>query len=123
MELTELMSLNRSQLISCWQETFGVAAPKQCGQELMRQALGWEIQARVHGGHTAASRKQLRQRPTTKLSTGSKLIRVWQGETHQVDIRPEGFLYKGQTWKSLSAIAKEITGTHWSGPVFFGLKK
>lgn len=123
MDLTKLADMNRTELISCWHETFGVPAPKQCGQELMRQALGWEMQAKMRGGLTVTSRKQLRQGSATVLATGSKLIRVWRGETHQVDIRPEGFLYKGQTWKSLSAIAKDITGTHWSGPVFFGLKK
>jgi hypothetical protein len=51
------------------------------------------------------------------------LIRVWQGETHQVIVLEDGYLYADKKWRSLSAIAKAITGTHWSGPVFFGLKK
>lgn len=123
MELADLKQLDRQGLIEYWQATFGVPAPKQCGQELMRQALGWKIQAKAQGGLSAATRKQLKRGDATELSHGTQLLRVWKGETHQVSVVPEGYLYRGRHWKSLSAIAREITGTPWSGPVFFGLKK
>ncbi|WP_435626293.1 DUF2924 domain-containing protein [Candidatus Ferrigenium straubiae] len=67
--------------------------------------------------------RQLRKGPSQKLAVGSRLIRVWQGETHQVMVLENGYSYAGKQWKSLSAIARAITGTPWSGPVFFGVKK
>jgi hypothetical protein len=55
------------------------------------------------------------------LKPGGRLIREWNGVTHVVDVTETGFLWKGETWRSLSSIAREITGAHWSGPRFFGL--
>ena len=50
------------------------------------------------------------------------MLRTWEGVTHEVMVVDEGFIWSGKTWRSLSAIAREITGTRWSGPRFFGLK-
>jgi len=55
------------------------------------------------------------------LKPGGRLLREWNGVTHVVDVTDGGFVWKGETWRSLSAIAREITGAHWSGPRFFGL--
>ena len=57
------------------------------------------------------------------LRPGVKLIRVWKGVSHHVLVTEDGFLWQDRSWRSLSVIAREITGTPWSGPVFFGLKK
>ena len=57
-----------------------------------------------------------------KLSAGASLLREWNAETHEVRVLEKGFEYRGQRYRSLSAIAREITGTRWSGPAFFGLK-
>jgi hypothetical protein len=84
------------------------------------------MQAAKSGGLTATERRQLRlgiPSYTSQVHRGSHLIRVWQGETHQVTVLEDGYLYADKKWRSLSAIAKAITGTRWSGPVFFGLKK
>ena len=63
-----------------------------------------------------------RTKPTSPgLKPGGRLIREWNGVTHIVDVAEDGFVWNGQTWRSLSVIAREITGTHWSGPRFFGL--
>ncbi len=56
------------------------------------------------------------------LSLGTRLLREWQGRTHHVMVVQGGFEYEGKVWRSLSAIARSITGTAWSGPAFFGLK-
>jgi hypothetical protein len=66
-------------------------------------------------------RRKLRSR--VKLVPGARLVREWSGQTYTVSVIDEGFVYKNRTWSSLSAIAKDITGAHWSGPRFFGLDK
>ena len=55
------------------------------------------------------------------LKSGARLLRAWNGVTHEILVVEDGFLWAGRTWRSLSAIAREITGTRWSGPRFFGL--
>lgn len=65
-----------------------------------------------------------RKRPASvKLVPGARLVREWNGRTYTVSVIDEGFVYKNRTWTSLSAIAKDITGAHWSGPRFFGMDK
>jgi hypothetical protein len=59
--------------------------------------------------------------PSQKLVPGARLIRDWNGKTWVVDITETGFVMQGQSYRSLTAIAKQITGAHWSGPRFFGL--
>lgn len=125
-QLEELILLNRDQLAKRWQECFGVPAPSLSRSTLLRQAIAWHIQTQAMGGLSLAERKQIQSgsmRATTHPSTGTRLIRVWQDQTHQVTVLEDGYLYQDKRWKSLSAIAKAITGTPWSGPVFFGLKK
>ena len=119
-------TLDKTALTLEWKNQFGCPAPLGCYVNFLHQAIGWQAQVKKHGGLSAAERKQILggSAPSTPPPTiGARLIRVWQGETHQVSIVKEGYLYKDQHWKSLSAIAKAITGTPWSGPVFFGLKK
>jgi Protein of unknown function (DUF2924) len=125
-DLAELMGLNRNALIQQWQKIFGGPAPGWIQENLLREAIGWQMQAAKSGGLTAAERRQLRSgipSCSSQVYPGSRLIRVWQGETHQVTVLEDGYLYADKKWRSLSAIAKAITGTPWSGPVFFGLKK
>jgi hypothetical protein len=94
------------------------------------------MQERAYGGLCAATRTKLRELAETlkanptgdiieapRLSPGTRLIREWQGEVHQVTVESEGFVYRGKRYRSLSVIARKITGTHWSGPSFFGIKK
>ena len=124
--ITPSSTPDRAALTLEWQNQFGCPAPLGCYVNFLHQAIGWQAQVKKHGGLSAAERKRLLggSAPSAPSPTiGARLIRVWQGETHQVSIVKEGYLYKDQHWKSLSAIAKAITGTPWSGPVFFGLKK
>lgn len=122
------LSLSRDR--RCWSgsatwlsvSVFGHEAPTKCREDLLRQAIGWQLQAAAQAGLSATDRRRLHQGSSPSLAAGSHLIRVWRGETHQVMVLDNGFTYAGQHWRSLTAIARAITGTAWSGPVFFGLK-
>jgi len=98
----------------------------------MRRVLAYEIQVRRHGGLTKTAlkdlaRKEGKRKQSSKtalgLKPGGRLLREWNGTTHVVDVTEDGFLWRGQTYRSLSVIARTITGSHWSGPRFFGLTK
>jgi hypothetical protein len=119
---------------------FGSPPPKASSRKFLLRAIGYEIQSRHAPGLSRADLKALKvslgkpenldsanvpiaPKPTKKLDPGSKLMREWNGKTHMVSVIEEGFVYKDKVWKSLSAIAKDITGAHWSGPRFFGLYK
>ncbi len=99
-------------------------------------AIAWKIQVKAHGGLTAAEKRRLvriaednkahggpSKNSTIHVKPGLKLVREWRGETHDVLVLENGFEWNGQRWRSLSAIAREITGTPWSGPRFFGLQR
>jgi hypothetical protein len=107
-----------------WQKLFGKSAPTGCHSSFLEKALAWQRQNLAQGGLSASERRRLLGEVTAEnANAGTRLVRVWQGETHQVTVLADGYLYQDQHWKSLSAIAKAITGTPWSGPVFFGVKK
>ena len=118
-------------LVTEWQKTFGRPSPPGCHPSLLDKAIAWQKQANQQGGLALSERRQLLGDVKSGSSgssgnapnVGMRLVRVWQGETHQVTVLDSGYLYAEQRWKSLSAIAKAITGTPWSGPVFFGIKK
>jgi hypothetical protein len=94
------------------------------------------MQEREFGGLSHGARRRLREvaaslntekpsqeRPDSAPQTGMRLLRMWHGEMHEVIATGNGYLYRGQTYSSLSKIAREITGTRWSGPLFFGVRK
>ena len=127
--LAELATLDRPTLAERWAAAFGVPAPKSCQATLLRQALAWHLQmqalqARSGVRETRRGKTALKQAliaaPT--VSPGTRLLREWQGRTHHVTVVAEGFTYSDRVWPSLSAIARAITGTRWSGPAFFGLR-
>ena len=126
--LDELAALDRPALAQRWQAEFGVPAPKSCQSPLLRGALAWRLQVAAAGGDrqiqgiAKSLRKAAAASPATTLPVGTKLLREWQGRTHQVTVSKVGFEYDGKCWASLSAIARSITGSRWSGPVFFGLR-
>ena len=113
-----------------WQETFGSPPPPYLSVAFMRKALAYEDQCRRHGRLPAATRNALRKiaggvpAPDSiplAARAGSYLVREWNGRTYQVEVLDKGYRMDGFEWPSLSAIAKHITGTAWSGPRFFGL--
>ena len=127
-DLAAIAGLERDELVARWELVFGCPAPQRCRAAFLRQALGWHLQVSAHRAPRKLTTEQLvrriKARPATvqALPPGSRLAREWQGRTHVVTVTPDGFEYDGKAFRSLSAIARAITGTAWSGPLFFGLK-
>jgi hypothetical protein len=87
--------------------------------------LAWRIQAAEESGLDQVTRKLLAggaAGPETLLAEGTVITREWEGVRHEVEVTGTGFLYGGERWKSLSEVARAITGTRWNGPRFFGLR-
>ncbi|MEQ6248954.1 DUF2924 domain-containing protein [Sulfitobacter sp. HNIBRBA3233] len=128
MTVTDIETMDRATLIDTWSALLRTPVPKGLSKALMRRFLAIEMQTRRYGGLTKQVRKALRQpkdntpRPRSPaLKPGGRILREWNGVTHVVEIGEDGFIWKGTRYRSLSAIAREITGAHWSGPRFFGL--
>ena len=134
-QLEDIGSMERDALLDTWRVVFRTPAPKGLSQSMMRRFLAFEVQVQAKQGLSRQSQRAL-AKPTgrqakhtaTKLKPGGRLVREWSGVTHIVDVTEKGFAWQGRAgqgrdWRSLSAIAKEITGAHWSGPRFFGLTK
>jgi len=128
MTVGEIETMDRVALVDAWREVFRTPVPKGLSKALMRRFLAIEIQTRQQGGLSKKTKAAL-QRPSDQvarpksagLQPGAKLLREWNGVTHVVDVIEGGFIWKGTKYRSLSRIAHEITGAHWSGPRFFGL--
>lgn len=119
-------TVDKPFLVKQWEATFKKPPSSSIQTNLLKQVMGWQQQAKQQGGFSAKERKQLLGGVSKLIpvqAVGSQLIRVWKDETHHVTVLAKGYLYEGIQWRSLSAIAKQITGTPWSGPVFFGLKQ
>lgn len=125
--LGQLTRLSREALVEKWAEAFGAAPPPHTSRPLLIRAVAYKLQERVFGGLSPGTRRLLsgdtqpRPRPARVLRTGTVLVREWQGVTHQVTIGEAGVLYRGRQYRSLSEVARLITGARWSGPRFFGL--
>ncbi len=122
-DVQALATMSRTELTAAWQQTFSRPLPASCGQTLIRQLFAWRWQVDQYGDLTKAGQQQLAGSGSTTLAPGSRLVRVWRSQTHQVEVLADGYLHDGQRYTSLSAIAFAITGTRWSGPAFFGLKQ
>jgi len=126
--LVETETMGLSELRALWTQHFG-SPPDLRSVDLLRLALSWRLQARVHGGLDAAIRKRLRRKTIADpgsaidLEIGTILNREWQGQPHSVEVVGDGFRWSGTTYSSLSAVARTITGTNWNGPRFFGLRR
>lgn len=113
-----------------WERHASGPVPPAYGSGLLARALAWEVQTRAYGGLSKAEIRRLtnfgssgKMEPATgTILPGTWLSRTWHGEVHQVIVLERSFEYRGRRYSSLSEIAREITGTQWSGPRFFGLK-
>ena len=134
-KLTALTVMDGDGLRREWRRLYRSHPPLHIRRDLLILAIAWKLQEKVHGGLTAAQKRRLAGMagelkkggdlsvgPAIRLKPGSRLVREWGGETHDVLVLEDGFEWNGERRHSLSAIAREITGTHWSGPRFFGLK-
>lgn len=112
-----------------WQAVFRRMPPRTLSRDVLLRALTWQLQASALGGLPPRVVSALKRESTTVareprdqvLKPGTRLVRVWHGTTHQVLVLESGFEVDGRRFESLSAIARQITGTRWSGPRFFGL--
>ncbi len=135
-ELEKITELSRADLITRWEAVYGRRPPKGISRRLLEYSAAYTVQAKAYGGLKISVRKELdkglgkrksegsvkaRSPGKTELSPGARLVRDWHGQTHTVDVVEDGFRYDGRDYKSLSRIAREITGARWSGPRFFGL--
>ena len=108
---------------------FDEQPPRGLRQAFLARLLAYDLQVRARGGLSPRLVKRLQataagETPSPaapQLRPGAQLLRTWNGVTHRVDVVEDGYRYRGDIYRSLSAIAKRITGAHWSGPRFFGL--
>jgi hypothetical protein len=135
-QIVKLRSLSRQQLLDLWQELYGRAAPPGIRRELMVPFLAYRIQEKAYGGLKRRTCADLRRiaggldeftvpselRIQSKIKSGTKILRNWRGDTHEVLVTDSGYEYRAASFRSLSQIARRITGTRWSGPAFFGLR-
>jgi len=135
-ELEQLHELTSEELRERWQTLFGAEPPPKLRSSLIVQGIAYRLQEKALGGlkpatvrlldriaDDAAARRLASATPEKiRVSTGTVLIREWHGTKHQVTVLKDGFLYRAKRFHSLSQIARAITGSRWSGPLFFGLK-
>ena len=125
-EVRALEALDLHQLRDEWRKRYG-QPPKMRSRELLARLLAWRIQADAFGGLDAATIRLLRsdRLPASKpvLAPGTRLTREWQGRCHEVHVLEHGFRYAGADYRSLSQVARVITGTRWNGLRFFGFRE
>ena len=125
-EVEALRCLDLEGLRAIWRERWG-AVPTLRSPDLLRHAVAWHIQAAAFGELDADTARQLRvQRAAAHhvaLTPGTRLAREWKGAVCEVEVVESGFRYRGEAYRSLSQIARTITGTRWNGRRFFGLTK
>jgi hypothetical protein len=128
--LEAIVRMDRAALVAVWSDRFGGAVPRSLSQPYLRRFLAFEVQSQHAGALPkgfvarieAAARGQGARRPTGEPKPGGRLMREWNGTTHVVEIAQDGYVWNGARYRSLSAIARDITGARWSGPRFFGLR-
>lgn len=130
--LARMVEMPPEEIRAEWTRRYDAPAPN-VSLDLLRMGLAYKLQQQRAGGLSRSTRALLRHAalPTVegegrtplprKLTPGTRLVRDWHGVGHTVTVLERGFEYDGRSWKSLSAIAREITGTQWNGPKFFGL--
>ena len=138
-KLSKLSTAGRAELLALWTATVGKPpAALRSSRELLASALAWQLQERKFGGLKPATKRKLRvlaraharkkrspQLPaaSTNLRPGTVISKQWRGAQHVVMVLADGFQHQGTVYGSLSQLAREITGTRWNGPAFFGLRK
>lgn len=132
--------LDSGQLLSLWRRLHRRQPPEALRGELLARVLAHELQTVRHGGLSAAVRLRLKQvvadasrpagdgdndgtSPSRSLRLGTRMMREWQGALHEIEVVRDGYLWQGRTYRSLSTVAKAITGTSWNGWTFFGVKR
>lgn len=133
-EIAALVGLSRSELAERWRKLCRADPPKGLSRRLLARGIAYEMQAKCYDGLKQATVRRLlaiaggagsddhaRRAATAAPRTGARLVREWNGVSHVVDVLEDGYVWNGERHRSLSAIARAITGARWSGPRFFGL--
>jgi len=133
--LASLPNLSKPALCELWQQLFKKVPPPLMRKDLMVRIVAHRLQEQEFGGVSDATCRRLRQLASVfeadpnatvsarpRVKPGTRLVRQWEEEVHVVQVEAAGYEYKGARYESLSEIARLITGTRWSGPLFFGLK-
>jgi hypothetical protein len=133
--LEALRDLSPDELRKKWRRLYR-SQPPRLSRDLLVRAIAYRIQELRYGrlskatsrklaalGQTRGSRAQTATNGAQRIGAGVRLVREWNGRTHTVMVEEEGFSYVGRSYRSLTAIAREITGARWSGPRFFGLAR
>ena len=134
-EIASLESLDLNQLRARWKLLYETEAPPHLSRDWLRRAVAYRMQEKVLGGlkpatrrllervaEEARARKPAKVVPLRKVGPNTILIREWGGTRHEVTVVENGAMFRGRRYRSLSQVARVITGCHWSGPLFFGLK-
>jgi hypothetical protein len=134
-EIAGLTTLSREQLQARWCELYRTETPRKIGRDLLIRAIAYCLQENAYGGlkpatrrvlakvaENASARRPIRVVPERTLKHGTVLLREWHGVQHQLTVLESAIMFQKKQYKSLSEVARKITGTRWSGPLFFGLK-
>ncbi|WP_245572084.1 DUF2924 domain-containing protein [Brevundimonas aveniformis] len=134
-DLAELETARLPRMRQIWQDRLGDTVPPTLrSPEIFRRMLAYRLQETVRGGLSSRARRKIAEinakalngaapaAPIVRLSSGTTLEREWKGATYRVEVDGDRFLFEGDTYGSLSEVARKITGTRWNGLLFFGLR-
>ncbi len=135
-EIESLSKLGTDEIRERWKAMFGKAPSRDISRSFLTRAIAYRLQEKVFGGLKPSTRRLLEEftddradgpavaaAPSRIVQRGAVLVREWRGTSHKVSVLEKGFRFRGKRYRSLSEVAREITGTRWSGPLFFGLKR
>ena len=135
-EIRRLPDLSLAELRGRWKALFGNPAPPSLRRRFLARAVAYQMQVEAYGGLSTSTRTRLREIAAAvrqgstdvagarTIRPGTQMLRQWKNQTHTVTaVSDGGFEWNGKTYKSLSAVAKQITGTSWNGYAFFGIKR
>ena len=134
-ELKDLETRGDDELKHCWRSLYGTRPPQKIHRSLLIAAVCHRMQENALGALKSSVRRHLMQAannpatprpsphyPSLRPRAGTVLVRDWCGVTHQAKVLEDGILFRSKRYKSLSEVARIITGSRWSGPLFCGLK-
>lgn len=133
--LADLPQLSKTALSELWKQLFDALPPPKLRRDLMIPILAYRLQEQAFGLVSTRTRDRLRRLSEAfrresdsaipsapQIRPGTRLVRQWRDQVHLVNVEANGYQYQGARYQSLSEIARLITGTRWSGPLFFGIK-
>src|SRR5262245_9786296 len=134
--LARLSAATIFELRGEWRRLHRMPPPMRLSRDLLMRGFTYKLQERLLGGLSWSILRKVERlsvdskgsaaqkpAPPVSLKAGTRLVREWRGATHTVLVEAQGFEWNGRRYRSLTIIAHEITGAHWSGPRFFGLRK